>query len=125
MQGKNMNRLLDADMTLERLAGDETLLAKAAHAFIRTAPRLLAAISAALSANDSERAFRRAHWLKRAVTAFEAPLVVNSVLNVERHAINDDAAAAAAAFPKAQALVERLLTELTPMASNTKLETQA
>src|SRR2546421_12837764 len=89
MQGKNMNRLLDADMTLERLAGDETLLAKAAHAFIRTAPRLLAAISAALSANDSERAFRRAHWLKRAVTAFEAPLVVNSVLNVERHAINE------------------------------------
>ena len=125
MKAQNTTRLLDTDMTLERLAGDETLLNKAANAFIRIAPRLLASINAALNANDLNRAFKRAHWLKRAVTAFEAPLVVNSVLNVERHAINHDAQAAVAAFPKAQALVERLLTELTPMATNSELEAQA
>ena len=34
-QGENKTRLLDPDMTLERLAGDETLLGVVAGAFIR------------------------------------------------------------------------------------------
>jgi hypothetical protein len=43
-------------------------------------------------------------------------VVFNSVLNVERHAKNDDAQAAAAAFRLAQELVARLLKELLPLA---------
>lgn len=108
--------LLDATLTLERLAGDETLLGKVAVAFIRTAPQLLSAIAAALKANDMKRVALQAHALKGAVAAFEAPVVFNCVLNVERHAKNEDAAAAAAAFRMTQEVVGRLLTELLPLA---------
>jgi HPt (histidine-containing phosphotransfer) domain-containing protein len=85
-------------------------------AFLRSAPQLLASIGAAIAANDLKRAFVQAHTLKGAVAAFEAPVVFNSVLNVERHAKNDDAPAAAAAFRLAQELVTRLSNELLPLA---------
>jgi HPt (histidine-containing phosphotransfer) domain-containing protein len=84
-------------------------------AFIRTAPQLLASISSALGANDLKRTFVQAHTLKGAVAAFEAPVVFNSVLSVERHAKNEDAQAAAAAFRLAQELVARLVKELFPL----------
>jgi hypothetical protein len=58
----------------------------------------------------------QAHALKGAVAAFEAPVVFNCVLNVERHAKNEDAAAAAAAFRMTQDVVGRLVTELRPLA---------
>ena len=112
-------------MTLERLAGDETLLCKTARAFASTAPELLASIGAALSLNNLERAYSDAHTLKRAVAAFEAPLVLNSVLNVERHAINDDAQGAAEALPRAANLIERLLHELAPIAHGSALQADA
>lgn len=108
--------LLDVNMTLERLAGDEALLGDVAVAFIRTAPQLLTSIGAAITATDYKRAFTQAHALKGAVAAFEAPVVFNCVLNVERHARNEDAPAAAAAFRLAQDLVSRLLGELLPYA---------
>jgi CheY-like chemotaxis protein len=108
--------LLDTNMTLERLAGDEMLLGKVAVAFIRTAPQLLASISSALAANDLKRASVQAHALKGAVAAFEAPVVFNCVLNVERHAKSEDAPATAAAFRLTQELVGRLLAELLPLA---------
>ena len=112
---ENKNRLLDPDMTLERLEGDETLLGVVAGAFIRSAPELLEAIDEAITVNDFTRAFEQAHSLKDSVEKFEAPKVLNSVLNIERHARNQDAAAAAAEFPTAAALVRRLLAELAPM----------
>ncbi|MGZ5233193.1 MAG: hypothetical protein ACXWC3_24500 [Burkholderiales bacterium] len=43
------------------------------------------------------------------MATFEAPLVVNSVADIERHAKNVDATAAAVAFERAKPLVERLL----------------
>ena len=107
--------LFDANMTLERLAGDETLLQNVAVAFLRTAPQLLASIGAALSAGDMKRAFVQAHTLKGAVAAFEAPVVFNCVLNVERHAKNEDEKAAAAAFRMAHEVVNRLFNELLPL----------
>jgi HPt (histidine-containing phosphotransfer) domain-containing protein len=117
VQREHNKRLLDADMTLERLAGDEKVLRSVASTFIRTAPQLLASITAALAGRDMKRAFAQAQSLKGAVSAFEAPHVLNSVLNVERHAINEDAAAAAEALPVAQALVEGLLAEVARFAS--------
>jgi CheY-like chemotaxis protein len=107
--------LLDPTLTLERLAGDEILMGKVAVAFIRTAPQLLASIGSALGANDLKRTFVQAHALKGAVSAFEAPVVFNCVLNVERHAKNDDMQAASAAFRVTQELVGRLLKELLPL----------
>jgi CheY-like chemotaxis protein len=107
--------LVDTSITLERLAGDHMLLARMAVAFVRTVPSLLASIGSALRANDLKRTFVQAHALKGAVAAFEAPVVFNCVLNVEKHAKNEDAQAAAAAFRMAQELVGRMLNELLPL----------
>jgi CheY-like chemotaxis protein len=108
--------VVDMNITLQRLAGDQTLLANVAVAFIRSAPPLLASISAALSANDLKRAFAQAHALKGAIAAFEAPLAFNCVMNVEKYAKGNDAPAAAAAFRLAQEVVGRLLAEVRPLA---------
>lgn len=108
--------VLDVNITLQRLAGDQILLGNVALAFIRTAPQLLASIGAALAGSDLKRASVQAHALRGAVAAFEAPVVSTCVLNVERHAKNDNAQAAAAAFRLAQDLVGRLLAEVVPLA---------
>jgi CheY-like chemotaxis protein len=116
MAGARRKALLDTDMTLQRLAGDQTLLANVAAAFIRTAPALLASIETALVATDLKRVSVQAHALKCAVAALEAPVVFNCVVNVEKHARSEDAPAAAAAFRLAKELVRRLLTEIRPLA---------
>ena len=118
-------RLLDADLTLERLAGDERLLGAVARTFTHTAPNLVAAITTALASNDMNSAFSNAQSLKRAVAAFEAPQVLNSVLNVERYALNEDAAAAASALPVAQGLVERLIHEVAALMRTPDFQQQA
>jgi DNA-binding response OmpR family regulator len=112
LQRASAGRLLDFDMTLKRLADDETLLGQVARVFIRTVPQLLTAISSALTANDMERAYAEAHSLKGAVAVLEAPEVFESVVALETHATNYDAAAAATAFAAAQVLVQRLVAEL-------------
>jgi CheY-like chemotaxis protein len=115
MAGARRKALLDSDMTLQRLAGDQTLLANVAVAFIRTAPPLLTSIATALVATDLKRASVQAHALKCAVAALEAPVVFNCVVNVERYARSEDAPATAAAFRLANELVRRLVTELRPL----------
>ena len=104
-------------MTLTRLGEDETLLGQVARVFTRTAPGLLDSIDAALSSDDIERAYGDAHSLKGAVAVFEAPDVFNSVVAVETHARNYEAAAAASAFGNARQLVEQLVAELVPLAT--------
>lgn len=115
IQREGADGLLDVNMTLQRLAGDTELLGQVARVFIRTVPQLLTSISAALACNDVERAYAEAHSLKGAVAVFEAPDVLSSVMGVETHAINYNTAGAAAAFAVARTLVERLVTELSPM----------
>ncbi|HEV7390958.1 MAG TPA: response regulator [Burkholderiales bacterium] len=106
------DRLLDLEITLKRLADDETLLGQVARVFVRTVPQLLHEISSALAKNDSERAYAEAHSLKGAVAVFEAPQVLSAIVTLETHATNYNAAAAATAFEAAQALVQRLSAEL-------------
>jgi CheY-like chemotaxis protein len=108
--------LLDVNMTLQRLAGDQTLLGNVAVAFVRRTPQLLASIGVALAANDLKGACVHAHALKSAVAALEAPVVFNCVANVEKHARNGDTPAASAAFRLAQDLIGRLLAEVLPLA---------
>jgi len=110
-----LDLLLDLDLTRKRLADDETLLRHVARVFVRTVPELLNAVRTALAANDSERAYAEAHSLKGAVAVFESPRVLEAIVAVEAHANNYNAAAAQSAFVAAQALVERLASELSLM----------
>jgi DNA-binding response OmpR family regulator len=108
-------RVLNVEMTLTRLAGDENLLAEVAQIFLRTVPQILASFNAALLGSDMEHAYSQAHSLKGAVAPFEAPDVFNAVIAVETHARNRDPAGTASAFAVAERLVERLLEELAQM----------
>jgi len=110
--------VLDLNLTRARLAADEALLTEVASIFTRTAPGLLSAICASLSANELARAYGHAHSLKGAVAAFEAPEVFNSLAHLEAHAKNQDAQAATAAFALARTLVQRLVSELAPVVQN-------
>ncbi|HEY0337378.1 MAG TPA: response regulator [Burkholderiales bacterium] len=112
-------RVLNVEMTLSRLAGDENLLADVAQIFLRTVPQMVASFNAALLSSDMEHAYSQAHSLKGAVAPFEAPDVFNAVIAVETHARNRDPAATASAFAVAERLVERLLEELAQMAIRT------
>ena len=102
------------NMTLQRLAGDEALLGQVARVFVRTVPQLLTSINSALAANDIERVYAEAHSLKGAIAVFEAPEVLNSVIALEKHAVNYNVAEASAAFAVARTLVDRLGSELRP-----------
>ena len=114
------DKVLDVNMTRARLAADEALLGEIAAIFMRTVPQLLTSLGTALSGNDLKRAFGQAHSLKGAVAAFEAPEVFNSLAQVEAHAKNQDGEAANAAFAMAEALVERLVSELAPIVHHSK-----
>ena len=123
MDGGNLNRrLLDPDMTLERLAGDEAQLNEIARAFTLQAPELVASINTALACNDMKTAFAHARSLKGAVGAFEAPQVLNSVLNFERCVLNEDAVGAAHALPVAKASIEQLVGELAKLVGGSSLQ---
>jgi DNA-binding response OmpR family regulator len=108
--------LLNVNMTRARFGDDDTLLGEVARVFTRTAPQLMSSITTALNKNDLKRVAEQAHSLKGAVAAFEAPDVFKCVVYVERHAKNLDAETTAIAFTVAQTLIERLLTELAPIA---------
>ena len=109
------DRLLDVDKTLFELGGDQTLLAKIAGIFSRTAPDLLAKIREALDAQDLKRAYGDAHTLKGSVGVFAAPQVFQCVADVAQHAKDRDLAATEHAFGAARPLVNRLLDELQPL----------
>jgi HPt (histidine-containing phosphotransfer) domain-containing protein len=111
-QCEDTHPLLSVEITLSRFADDEELLSEVAAVFVRTVPKLVTSVTDAVSAGDLERAFHQAHSLKGAVAAFEAPKVLQAVLEVEGYARKGDAAATASAWPAALPLVERLLTEL-------------
>jgi DNA-binding response OmpR family regulator len=112
---QTLARLLNVEMTLTRLAGDETLLAEVAQIFLRTVPQILASLNAALASSDLEHAYAQAHSLKGAVAPFEAPEVFNAVVSVETQARNKNTAGLATAFAMAERLVEALLDELSQM----------
>jgi HPt (histidine-containing phosphotransfer) domain-containing protein len=120
-QREHATRFLNVDLTLTRLSGDELLLAEIARVFIRTAPKLLAAVRMGFSANDMERVYNEAHSLKGAVAAFEAPEVYNAVAAVQTHALKYDTGAAAVGFETVQSLVGHLVAELSSVAQREAL----
>jgi CheY-like chemotaxis protein len=108
-------RLLDFDLTLARLGGDAALLGDIARIFLRSVPPLLASIGAALDRADLEHIYVESHSLKGAVGSVEAPEVLRSVVQLETHARNHEASAAAAAFADAETLIHDLSTELSAL----------
>jgi CheY-like chemotaxis protein len=112
-----VKRLLDYDLTLARIGGDTTLLGEIVRIFVRSVPALMTSIGEAIRRSDLQHVYVESHSLKGAVGSVEAPEVLRSVVRLEAHARDGDAAEAAAVFADVQALVQRLSTELSALIS--------
>jgi CheY-like chemotaxis protein/HPt (histidine-containing phosphotransfer) domain-containing protein len=115
VSGARDERLLDYDLTIARLGGDAALFGDVARIFLRTVPPQLASMKEALQLGDLQRIYVESHSLKGAVGSVEAPAALRAVVDLETHARNDDAAAAASAFGQAESLIQCLSTELSEL----------
>ena len=75
--------MLDHQIALERVGGDEDLLREIVRLFLDECPRLIAHIQEAIDAGDNRRLEREAHSLKGSVANFGAEPVVRAALALE------------------------------------------
>jgi len=75
--------MLDHQIALERVGGDEDLLREIVRLFLDECPRLIAHIQEAIDAGDTRRLEREAHSLKGSVANFGAEPVVKAALALE------------------------------------------
>lgn len=81
MDGKEL--MVNLQLAMERVGGDEELLQQVARLFLDDCPRALSEIRAAIDRGDAKRLEREAHSLKGSVANFGAQPVVNAALDLE------------------------------------------
>jgi CheY-like chemotaxis protein len=105
-------QLLDRNVSRARLGGDEKLLGEVARIFVHTVPAVLRVVRACVVNNDFEAVLAHVSSLKGAISAVEAPDVLNLLSILEYHAHHRDPLATVAAFAMVEAVTERLHNEL-------------
>jgi two-component system sensor kinase len=103
---------------LDRLGGDEELLAELAALFLREYPPMMENIRAALASQDAEALFRAAHTLKGSVGVFGAEEVVQAAVRLERMGRDNQHADAEGAWAALQAALARFLPTLSALGAN-------
>jgi CheY-like chemotaxis protein len=112
-------RLFDRDLSQARLGGDQELLRQLARIFIDTVPGVLRVMHTCVVNGDFDAVMADVILLKGAVASIEAPDVLHFISQLEQRARNRNPVATVAAFATVQALIERLLDELAPVAGQT------
>ena len=100
---------------LERVEGDQELLAEIINLFVDDAPRLMQALRGALQQGDMAVLERLAHSMKGAASNLSANLTAAAALQLEKNAKDRDAGAAQASLANLEAAIDRLLPVLTDM----------
>ena len=103
---------IDRKSLLERVEGDQALLAEMIHLFQEDAPRLLASMRTALQAGDLGAMERSAHSLKGAASNLSALRAAAGALRVEDAAGNRHAEFARSSLADLERVVENLLPQL-------------
>src|SRR6266566_9932849 len=103
---------LDRASLLERVEGDQGLLAEMIQLFLADAPELLGAMRSALQRGDMILLERSAHSMKGAAGNMSAQVTVNSALQLEQSAKKGDAESTKANLAALETAVERLLPVL-------------
>jgi CheY-like chemotaxis protein len=114
-ENRRQPRVLGRHVSRARLAGDEALLARVAELVLHQVPDVLSRIRESLLDADFEAVVRDVVLLKGAVAGVEAPQLSRCLDGLEMHARRGNLTGASAAFAFAQALAERLLSELAPL----------
>jgi signal transduction histidine kinase/CheY-like chemotaxis protein len=112
-------RAFDYDGALERLDGDEQLLAELARVFLDDWPRQHHALQAAIAAGDADRLRAAAHELKGAASNFSAAGLIEAAQKLETIASQRALAAAPAAWQRLEADVNALVAELSQISATT------
>ncbi len=106
------NEQIDRVSLLERVEGDQELLAEMIHLFQEDVPHLLAAMRDALKRGDMAVLERSAHSLKGAVSNLSAKATAAAALHLEKDAKNKDAESAKQSLGEVERAVEHLLPAL-------------
>ena len=103
---------LDRASLLERVEGDQELLAEMIRLFLADAPQLLNAMRNALQQGDMILLQRSAHSMKGAAGNMSAQVTVDAASQLEQSAKNGDAESSRANLVALEGAVERLLPVL-------------
>ncbi len=103
---------IDRVSLLERVEGDQELLAEMIHLFQEDAPNLLTAMRDALQRGDMTVLERSAHSLKGAVSNLSAKATAAAALQLEKDAKNKNAESAKASLAEVERAVKLLLPAL-------------
>ena len=103
---------LDRASLLERVEGDQELLAEMIQLFLADAPHLLEAMRNALQQGDMTLLERSAHSMKGAAGNMSAQVTVSAALQLEQSAKKGDAESSKADLAALEVAVERLLPVL-------------
>ena len=103
---------LDRASLLERVEGDQELLAEMIQLFLADAPQLLGAMRNALQQGDMPLLERSAHSMKGAAGNMSAQVTVGTALQLEQSAKKGDAESSKTHLAALEGAVERLLPVL-------------
>ncbi len=103
---------LDREALLQRIGGDEGLLAELVAVFRADSARLLEEIAAGLERGDARAVERAAHSLKGSVRFFGAAAAADEALRLEKMGRAGDVAGGREALARLSAECERLLAAL-------------
>ena len=93
-----MNRALAIENVLERLGGDEELLAEVVELFIDEVPDILCSLEEAIKNGDWENARKLAHTLKGSSSNIGAERFASLALELEKTSKDQDSSRAVEAF---------------------------
>jgi two-component system sensor histidine kinase/response regulator len=114
------NEVVDREVALARVDGDEGLLADLAKLFCEESPKLLSAVQDAVAKRDTAALKRAAHSLKGSISTFAAQDATEAALRLEDLARVGEFAGAEDAYRLLVAQVERLKQALEALGSGSK-----
>jgi two-component system sensor histidine kinase/response regulator len=118
--GDYSNEVLDREVALARVDGDESLLADLAKLFCEESPKLLSAVQDAVARRDAAALKRAAHSLKGSMSTFAARDATEATLRLEELAHSGELANAEGAYALLAAQVERLKRALESLGSGSR-----
>ena len=113
----HISDVMDLEVALARVDGDEALLVDLAKIFCDESRKLLSAVENALLAKKTEELKRAAHSLKGSVATFAAAEPTEAVSKLEEFARVGDLDSAKEVYPFLEASVERLKRALESLAN--------
>ncbi len=112
-------RAVDPAAALQRMGGDEDLLAELAGLFLENAPPMVTEAREALAAGDMERLGRAAHTLKGSVSNFSAKDAFDAAYHLETIARKGPADSAGPAVDALTEEIDRVMQELAALVKET------